>query len=80
MWEIILYRPDLLRSEEDSSGIEEEIECMLRKSSTIIRVEFGYLNIKSYEIVPLLTEQLEFEFIADLYKRVNPIHLEVINL
>ena len=74
VWEIIFYCSDLLWSEEDSSGIKEKIECMLRKSSTIIHVEFGYLNIKSDQIVSLLAEELEFEFIANLYERVHPVH------
>lgn len=80
MWEIIFNCSDLLRGKEDSSGVEEKIEGMLRKSSTVIGVEFGDLNVKSDEIVSLLAEELEFEFIADLYKWVHPVHLEVIKL
>jgi hypothetical protein len=67
MWEIIFYCSDLLWSEKDSSSVEEKIECMLRKPSTIIPIEFRYLNIKSDKIISLLAEQLEFEFIANLY-------------
>ena len=74
MREVIFDRSDFLRGEEDSSRVEEKIECMLRHPSTIIHIEFRHLNVKSNEIVSLLSEQLEFEFIANLYKRVDPIH------
>lgn len=76
--EAILDSPDFLCGKKYAACIEEQIECMFGECTLVGGVVFGDLGVERDEVVVLLAEELEFEFVIDLSKRIYPVHMEVI--
>ena len=74
MGEVVLDDPDFLSRKEDPTCIEQQIEGVLGQSPLPLRIVLGHLSVEMQEVLVGPSEKLEFNFIADFGKSINPIH------
>ena len=72
--ELLLEGANLLRGQEHSTIVQEEVEIMLGHTTLTIGIKGWDVSVEMDEVFMIASEQLEFDLVADLDNWVHPVH------
>ena len=74
MREVVPYYPQLLRCQENTRSVEQQVKGMLTETPPFLGVVFGDLSVEVQQVLVGPAEELELELVVDFRSSVDPVH------